>query len=343
MDVAAHAGVDYSTVSLALRGDKRITDQTREKVQKSANRLGYMPNHLARSLSGGSTRVLGVMFTEMSRFFSEPLEILQTAGERAGYTLSVHFSSWNQDRERQGLRRFCESCVDGVIWAPSQWAGDSFAQMAQDLEKQKIPCVLLGLAEDERVTSCHQVGGLREEPIRLAIGHLKELGHRRIGLVTAASMPGMYGGMHRHRLPTYQAVLKEMGITLREQDMFDALDHDHGGLEIAVELSRRPRKDWPSAILATDDMLARSLAKGLQALGITIPQDISLMGFDVVQDAEAEVLSSVSMEVEETARRAIELMLSLQDKKTAATTRQRIIIPPRLIVGSSCVPLRYSN
>jgi LacI family transcriptional regulator len=338
MDVARAASVNYSTVSLALRGDTRIKPVTRERIQATAKQLGYMPNHLARALSGGATRVIGVMLTEMSRYFTEPLDLIQTVGEKLGYTLSVHFCSWNQERERLGLQKFSESRVEGVIWAPSEWSGDSFLEAGNELNEHGIPCVMLGLSEENKPVFCHQVGVHKEESIRLGVEYLVQKGHHDIALATASKLPGMYGGMHRLRLPAFLSVLSEMGIPLKESNVLETLDHDHGGVEIAIELSRRPRDQWPTAIFATDDMLARGLAKGFAALGIQIPDDISLIGFDVVQDNSLAFpkLTNISLESQEVAARSIELLLEILQEKTPPKPHQVIVVPPKLIEGSSC-------
>lgn len=344
MDVAKHAGVDYSTVSLALRGDKRIRETTRQKVEQSARELDYRPNRMARSLSGGSSKVIGVMFTEMSQFFSTPLEILHTTFDRAGYSLSVHFSAWNQDRERQGLLSLCDSQVDGIIWAPTQWSGDNFVAMNQILENNRTPYVVLGLVDDECPVTCNQVGGVHEEPLRLALSYLQDLGHCDIALATATQMSGPMGDMHRMRLQSLKKIFDRQDLVLASENILETQDHDHGGLEIALKLCQRPREQWPSAIVAADDMLARGLAKGLQALGVNIPKDISVIGFDVVQRVldETTTLTSVSFETEEATRRAANILRDSLKDKEAKASYQKVIVAPRFIPGNTCAPCSVS-
>jgi DNA-binding LacI/PurR family transcriptional regulator len=210
--------------------------------------------------------------------------------------------------------------------------------MANDLSQQGIPCVMLGFSRDSRPVPCHQVSVYLEETIRLGVEYLVEKGHRDIALATAAKMPGQHGGMHRSRLPVFRSIVSEMGLTLKESNIFDTMDHDHGGVEIAIEMARRPRDQWPTAIFATDDMLARGLIKGLAALGITVPRDISLIGLDVVQDSSLgfSALTNISMETKEVARRSIDLLLEVLQKKVPKTPYQAIVVPPKLIEGSSC-------
>ncbi len=107
IDVAREAGVDDSTVSLALRGDLRITERTRSHIREVASRLNYLPNQLARSLSGGRSRMIGVMLPDMeNRFFAPPMEEFHAAAECKGYSFSIKFCNWDPGRERQGILQF---------------------------------------------------------------------------------------------------------------------------------------------------------------------------------------------------------------------------------------------
>ncbi|MDR1283557.1 MAG: LacI family transcriptional regulator [Opitutaceae bacterium] len=339
MDVAREAMVNFSTVSLALRQDPRIKTETRERIETAAQKIGYYPNRLARSLSGGATRVIGVMLTEMSRFFATPLEEFQRVGEAAGYTLSVHFSWWDMERERKGMRQFRENCVEGVIWAPNVF-DTSLRETATLLHNAGIPAVMLGLIHDDgdRTVPCHQIGIDSKSGLRLGLEHLLSLGHRRIAIATAAGMEGKRGDMFQLRLRLLLELFAELGLPLADSDTFLATDHEHGGIEIAMQLVRRPRADWPTAIFAAEDSLARGLAKSLHALGINIPGDISLLGYHVGPDElmGPVPLTTVSLEIDNFATRAIDLLIGLMRKKTPDNPHQIITVPSSIIERASC-------
>ncbi|WP_043586890.1 LacI family DNA-binding transcriptional regulator [Geminisphaera colitermitum] len=339
MDVAREAGVDYSTVSLALRKDPRIKTETRERIEAASKKIGYYPNRLARSLSGGATRVIGVMLTEMSRFFATPLEEFQRIGEAAGYTLSVHFSWWDMERERKGMQQFCENCVEGIIWAPNVF-DTSLKETATLLHNARIPAVMLGLIHDDdaHTVPCHQIGIDIRNGLRLGLEYLLSLGHRRIAIATAAGMEGKRGDMFQLRLRILRELFAELGIPLADTDTFLATDHEHGGIEIAMQLASRPRTDWPTAIFAAEDSLARGLAKSLHAIGINIPRDISLLGYHVSSDElmGPVPLSTVSLESGNFATRAIDLLIGLMRKKTPSLPHQIITVPSTIIERESC-------
>jgi Transcriptional regulators len=339
MDVAAEAGVDFSTVSLALRNDPRIKPATRERIQAAARKIGYFPNQLARSLSGGATRVIGVMFTEMSRFFAAPLEEFQRVGEAAGYTLSVHFSWWDVERERKGMIQFRDHRVDGVIWAPNVF-DPSVAETANILRDAGIPAVMIGLIHDDEARSvpCHQIGIDVRQGLALGIDHLAGMGHRRIAVATATGMGGRRGDMFRLRLRLLRELFAERGLTLADEDVYQTVDHEHGGIEIAMEFARRPKGERPTAIFATEDSLARSLAKSLHALGIVVPRDVSLLGYDVGSDAPmgAVPLSTVSLESGDIANRAIEILLDLIRRRAASAPYEITVVPAIIVERGSC-------
>jgi LacI family transcriptional regulator len=340
IDVAREVGVDSSTVSLALRNDPRIKFSTRERIHTAAKKIGYLPNQLAKALSGGKTRAIGVMLTEMNRYFGAPLEEYQAIGEKAGYTLSVHFSWWDMERERHGIKRFCENCVEGVIWAPDAF-DERLLETAQVLQGARIPTVVVGLLAESSHVPCHQIGSNMHASLRLGLNYLIRNGHRNIAIATAARMEGMRGAMHRMRLQALRLEFSKLGLALSEENVFTTDDYEQGGIDVAVALTQRPRSRWPTAIFAVEDMVARSLSKSLHALGVSVPRDISLLGFDVVPSTlESEMtLTTISNSTGDVARQTINLLLRLIRKTVPNEPYQRIIVPYQIIENGSCRPL----
>lgn len=338
IDVAKAVGMNYSTVSLALRGDTRIRVDTRNRIQLAAAQLGYMPNHLAKSLSGGATRVIGVMLTDMNSFFAPSLEEFQSVGELAGYTVTVHFCSWDPARELRDLQRFCENCVEGVIWAPSRWNATYLTQTAACLDRSRIPVVLMGRAVDSEPVTYHQVGVQVEESVELGLQYLMAKGHRRIGLATASGMPGVRGEMHRRRLPWFRQAYNRMHLPLTVEDIFETDDNDHGGMEIAMKLLQRPKSSWPSAIFAADDMLARGLYKGLTLMNVQVPDNIGILGFDVPDESVTlpMPITTVSLETRNAARMIMDVLLKVIDGQLPQKPARVLSVEPKIIERTSC-------
>ena len=358
-DVAREADVNYSTVSLALRGDQRIRSYTRQRIQTAAHRLGYVPNQLARSLSRGATHTIGVMLTDIHRGFTDPLEEFQDIADRARYMISVHFSSWDQARERAGLRHFCESRVEGVIWAPAQWYGETFAQTVENMKATGVPVVMLGLQRPPYDVPFHQVGTSLRDRLTMALDYLMGLGHRHIGLASAPAPAGTeastaperqadHGAHHSRRyfsqpegIAMVRQAMQARGLALAEQDLFTTADNDYGGVEIAVHLFRRPREHWPTAVIAADDRLGRALTKGLWALGVKVPEEISVLGFDVPSAETGQPpLTAVSQDSRRMGTFAMDLLLQLIKQQIPHQPQKITVMPPRLVEAGTCGPPR---
>jgi LacI family transcriptional regulator len=339
LDIARAVGVDNSTVSLALRDDGRITEATRQRVREAARRLNYVPNQLARSLSGGRSRLVGVMLTDMeNRFFSPALEEFQTAAERNGIALSVQFCSWNQEREERGIEQFCGSQVEGIIWAPTDGGSERYECILRRMQSAMIPCVLFGLAgRPDRVTA-HQVGVSEREAIRAGLEYLHSLHHQRMGVATAVSATGMRSTLHRNRLAHMRLVAGELGMTIDDQLVWDTEDNTYGGVEIAARLVRMPLPQWPTAVFASDDMLGRALLSGLRALGVRVPEEISVLGFDDAPDDSTGPVSltSVSLEARQNGAETFALLMGLIGGTIEAEPRRVVKLSPRIVQRASC-------
>jgi DNA-binding LacI/PurR family transcriptional regulator len=339
IDVAREAGVDNSTVSLALRGDRRITERTRARIREVATKLNYMPNQLARSLSGGRSRVIGVMLPDMeNRFFTPPLEEFQAVAEQRGYAINVKFCSWDSRREERGLAQFCESRVDGVIWSPASGSLDRMKALIDRLHASGSQFVLMGLGPLEQAPLTHQVGMSESEALQLGVAYLLGLGHRRIGIATATLMPGIRAELHRFRLAKLRKAFAAAGVTVADEDIFETADNDYGGVGIASVLRDRLADSLPTAIFAADDMLARGLIAGLHVAGLNVPDRISVLGFDNVPgDVSGPVpVTSVSVEARENGRQAIGLLLDVVEQKVPSQPYQSIVLHPRIVVCASC-------
>jgi LacI family transcriptional regulator len=335
-DVARHVGVDASAVSLALRGDLRISEATRNRISEAAQQLGYVPNDLAKSLRGGRSRIIGVMLTDLSNhYFAGPLEEFQSMAEPAGYALSVKFSSWDMERELRGIYQFCEGRVEGIIWAPCESHTPEFAQTVARSAVAKIPIVCLG-----RQDQCHSIGVSVDASLTVALKYLSELGHRRVGMACATRVVGWRSNLQAQRLLQFRNLAPNFGITLKEEDIFDSSDNAYGGVGIASKLAHRAPKDRPTAVFTADDMIGRALLAGLTALNVRVPHEISVLGMDNApgDDVGELPLTTVSLEASETGRGAMRLLLDLIERRVPAYPLQAVLLSPRLIVRSSCGP-----
>jgi len=340
-DIARQAGVNQSTVSLALRDDPRIPAATRLRIAEAAKHLNYTPNHLARSLSGGRSRVIGVMLPDMiNRFFLPHVQEIHAGAEAGGFTLSVKFCDWDSQREEGGLQQFCESRVEGVIWAPINRSEDDTIAKINKIQASGARCVILGPTEMGNVAPW--VGVYESDAVRIGVEYLVGLGHRRIGIATATQIPGVRAQLHRHRLSMFCDAFRAAGVTINEADIYTTSDNEYGGVRIAAQIAAHGPSQRPTAVFAADDLLARGLIAGLSISGISVPGDVSVLGLDDAPgDTDGEVaITSVSPESREMGRQVIRLMLKQVTNRGAATSPQNIVLKPRIVERDSCRPPR---
>ena len=340
-DVARSLGVDHSTVSLALRSDPRIPEHTRERVRKAAQKLNYMPNHLARTLSGGRSKVLGVMLPDMrNQFFDPHLEAIHAAAEQRDLAVSIKLSNWDIDREDRGLLQFCTSRVDGIVWAPIVRRDESLKLMLAKIDAAGAKLVIIGGEDVDlpiyRVT-CRDI-----QAVRVAAEYVRKLGHARVGIGCANDVPGNRGEHHRNRVSTMRRALADVGLAVRDEDVFVTADDLCGGVEIAGQVARRKAADRPTLVFAADDMLAREMVAGFTVIGVRVPADISVLGFDDAPgDASAPIaLTSVSLRGADVGYEAGKLLVSLVENDTPDDSPRLITLDPQIVERDSCRPLK---
>lgn len=339
-DVARHASVNQSTVSLALRDDPRIPEATRRRIAEAARELNYTPNHLARSLSGGRSRVIGVMLPDLAnRFFVPHLQEIQKGAQAAGLSLTVKFCDWDLESEERGLRHFWESRVDGVIWSPIERPHDEMAELARRIKLANAQCVVIGTTELR--LEAPRVGMSEIGAIRTGIEYLLKLGHRKLGIATAARMPGVRSAVQSRRDAAMRSILAEAGLPVRQTHVYTTSDNAYGGVGLAAQIASTDPDKRPTAIFAADDMLARALIAGLTISKVKVPNQISVLGFDDAPgDAESEVaLTSVSLQSRETGARVTRLMLDLLARNSKVPPDVVIELQPKIVERDSCARL----
>ncbi|CAN5563120.1 LacI family DNA-binding transcriptional regulator [soil metagenome] len=337
-DIAARAGTSASVVSLVLNGAKsktvRTSDETRERILRAAEELGYRRNPLAGALATGRSHVLGMMFPHASAYHAEnaPFESLVMSGvmaqaARQGYNVMMYSATAEDEGDRAA--RMIDRRIDGLILVvpPSQ------TPIYAECERQGIAVVsILARPEDAPLTvNSDEVAGAR-----LATRHLLELGHRRIGHLlgkpeTITSEP---------RLRGYADALTEAGI------QFDPEICREGGFSrevsytSALELMRLPISLRPTAIFAANDPSAHGAIDAIHEVGLRVPDDVSVVGYDDTWYATITrpPLTTVRMRVEELGRRAADLLIA---RLTGAEIPDsHPVLPVSLTIRESARPLR---
>lgn len=325
-DVARAAGVSKSSVSRML--DERLPRSDSEKarhVRKIAAELGYVRDVAAASLRRGSTGMLGVIVSRLTDTVVAMLyELLARAAAKAGQFTIVATTEDEPDAERRAADMLLRRGADGLILATAR-EGDTFTD---ELAERGVPFVLV-LRRDG--ASRASIG---DDPLGgyLAARHLLDLGHRDIALLAGPE----YALNARDRTAGFHTALAEAGIEARP----DRIIHSAFGIEAGAAAMERllASGERPSAIFAVNDNIAIGALSAMARKGISVPNDMSLVGYnDIPLVAHLPVpLTSVRVPFDQVASSALELLAA----ETVAERDRVRIATPTLIPRRSAVPHR---
>ncbi|WP_426504572.1 LacI family DNA-binding transcriptional regulator [Dactylosporangium sp. McL0621] len=270
-DVATEAGVSITTVSHALNNTSgaRINDATRERIVAAAARLGYAPNKLAQGLRLQRTQVLALLSDEIATTPHAGRIILgaQEAASAHGWVVLLLNTGGDPALEDRAINAIFQYQIDGVLYATMY-----HRQVTVPDQLSGLPVVLLDASSaDPAYPSVvpDEVGGGRD-----AVHELIAAGHRRIGFATNIDdIPATHG---RHT--GYRQALADAGITAQPDLIVVEESDTPGGYRAALELLRRP--DRPTGIFCFNDRMAMGAYRAAHELGLRIPDDLSVVGFD---------------------------------------------------------------
>lgn len=325
LDVARAAGVSKSTVSRVL--DERLprsSSATAERVRRIAAELGYVRNPLASGLRRAGTSTVGVIVPRLTDTVMAMVyeQIAAVSSERDLFAL-VATTEDDPDAERVAIESLRQRRVDGLILTTARLG----AEGPPEPDRHGVPYVLAlrtdGFSPASVADDC--LGG------RLATRHLLDLGHRRIGLVGGPS----YASSARGRHEGYRNALAEAGVEFDDALVAgDSFSMESGEVAGRVLLERPNR---PTAIFAVNDNTAIGVMSAAHNLGLRVPEDVSIVGYnDIPIVARLPVpLTSVRVPFRQIAEGALNLLLS--DK--ASSAGQQLVVTPTLIPRKSAVRL----
>jgi LacI family transcriptional regulator len=328
-EVARAAEVSVATVSHVINGTRFVSPELAGRVHKAMGALGYTPDATARSLRVRRTQTIGLVIPDNSNpFFAELARRIEEAGFDAGYTTILGNSGERPERERQYVSTLLSKRVDGLIIAPFRAVDDALKRL---LDKAAIPIVVID--RDEALDAADAVLHDDAGGGRLAAEHLLALGHREIACVAGPPHHGPGPG----RLDGFLDALRDAGITLGEDAIVAADYHFDGGRQAASELLARDRRF--TAVFAANDLMAAGTIRELLGQGLTVPGDVSVIGFDDAPLAEmtAPALTTVRQPLQQMAETAVSLLLARLDE-TANGERGRHLLATSLVVRDSTAP-----
>ena len=322
--VAEHAGVSSTTVSHVINETRFVSSAVRLRVQRAMDELGYQPNALARSLRRGETHTLGLILPDSSNpFFAELAQNIEIAAFDLGYNVILCNAQGLPSKERLYLDVLQKKQVDGLILLST---GEDAESLSESLRRD-VPIVMLDrdlpAADADMVLADNRLGGV------LATTHLLQLGHQRIGCISGPS----HFTPSARRVSGYRDGLSEMGIAFDETLVVRGDFHPESGRAGALALLSRP--DRPTAIFACNDLMAIGAVRAACELGLSVPSDLSVVGFDDIQLASyiTPSLTTVVQPKAEMACTAVQLLIERMADRSLPARRQ--VLSLALVVRES--------
>jgi len=328
LDVAHASGVSVATVSRALRGLDRVSDETRARVFKAATELHYVASPTAASLASGRTRVVGVVTPFVDRWYFSTLisEIEKSIRDEALHVLLLDLED-SPSRRRPLTRDMVSKRVDGVIVLNVPLADQEQALLRQ----LGLPAVTVG----NTYAGWSSVRIDDGATVRTAVEHLISLGHRDIAYVGAVVRPDAYGVVPNERRDAFVYAMGAAGLRVRRDWMRLSDWTARDATTDAAEMLARARR--PTAVVAASDEMGLGVLAAALRAGVRVPQELSIIGVDDHPHAAVFGMSTVRQDVRAQAARASGLLLT-QLGASSPTPVEGIVLPTHLIVRETTAP-----
>lgn len=296
-DVARLAGVSQPTVSRALRDDSRVSGETKKRVREAAQLLGYVPSEAGRALSSGRTRRIGLLVTDLdNQFYSHIIAPVHRELERLGYQLMLHTETADNETVAE---RLAANGLDGALLATATM--DSVVPLR--LRDRRMPFVYFN-----RIGSLVSADAAVVDPTkgyRDAVAHAADLGHTRVGAVLGP----VNTSTAQVREVALRAALAARGLRLTEEHVRRALYGAAEGEAAASDLLAADER--PTILFCGNDVVAYGALNAARRAGLTVPGDLSVIGFDDLPEASWPIvdLATIGYDITGMARAAADLIV----------------------------------
>ncbi|MFI6011184.1 LacI family DNA-binding transcriptional regulator [Streptomyces sp. NPDC051243] len=329
-DVADRAGVSKSLVSLVLRGSDQVRPEKRDAVLRAVRELGYRPNTAARSLSERRTRTVGVLLNDLRNpWFVDMLDGLNSLLHDNGLHMLLADARLNRRTGQDPAGPLLDLRVDGLVVVGTLPDPASLEAVAE-----RIPVVVAG-AREPVPSGVDVVANDDEQGARLVAEHLIGLGHRRIAHIAG------YGSVGELRRRSFEATMREHG--LADEAVIEPSDMtEEGGYRSTVRLLSRPER--PTAVFAVNDIAAIGALSAAEELGLRVPRDLSVVGYDNTSIARLRHvwLTTVDNSSHEVGRRAARCLLD-RFEGAGGAGEVHLAVPALEIRGTTAAPAVTSS
>lgn len=321
-DVAKLAGVGIATASRALNNREDVSPSTRQKVLEAAQRLGYVPNSLARSLVYGKTKKIGVIITTiLNPFYATVVSGIESVLASKGYTLILYNSNEDPYKEKEAILALRQQRVDGLILAPIEYESLNVKYLIET----KIPFVLVARRTKEEDTNFVIADDFKVG--KVATQYLIEIGHRKILFLNSWKSSSA-----KLRLEGYKEALREAGFLINPKLIYSLEPNtDLKALLEKILLN----KSRPTAIFCFCDSIALEVMKILKGMNFKIPEDIAIVGCDNLEYTEllSPPLTTIEISKYDMGVMAAKILLEILEAENKEPIH--FVFEPKLIVRAS--------
>ncbi len=331
-DIAKEAGVSTATVTRVVRGDPRVRTETRERVQRIIDLYHYVPSAAANTRDGGNTHTIAIVMPAVTNpYFTRIYNTIYTEAEQYGHYAWLVRIPEDTPITRKIVDELIRRRLDGVIFAGNIWSSER-SGLKEALERLREHMPVVAICPPSINLDCICIHSDLVACSRLPVRHLHALGHRRIAYIGGS----MTLKDSSRRGENFLEELRALGLPdIPAYHVSSGFDAESGERAILYMLSTLPREEWPTAVIAFNDLMALGAMKQLKRMGLRIPEDIAIIGCDdqFFCPYTDPPLTSVDLHPEELASSAVRELLSARDGRRATFSMMH---EATLIVRESC-------
>lgn len=330
-EVAETAGVSTATVSHVINNTRHVETTTRQSVEQAMQELGYQPNSLARSLRSGETKTIGLVVPDVyNLFFADMARRIENLGYANGYSVILCNSDNNLAKQHNYIKTLITKQIDGVIFISAGESNEDLQKLADSRTPIVVADRVVPLSLADVVLLDNEQGGYE------ACKHLLDLGHKKIACITGPSdvSPSM------QRASGYRRALKEAGIEAPAEYVIPGDFTVFGGSESMSRLMKLDER--PTAVFVSNDMMAMGAVTAARRLGLHVPEDVSIIGFDDIELARAfnPTLTTMAQPMQEMADIATSRLIAKMNSGEEGWENEQFTLTANLIVRESTGPLK---
>lgn len=328
-DIAEATGFSANTVSLALRGSPRLPKETRELIANAAKRLNYAPNRIAQSLASNATRTIGLVMTDiMNPTLTLAAHTIERELSLQNYAVMFAASDGDIEREKRAISHFLSYQVDGMVVYPARRNAVEHIKAVDESGTPVLTLVDVAGAALDTVTIDDRVGAFR------AMQHLIDLGHRSFAMIDGGQALGNFD-----KLRGANEALAQAGIEKSALVVLEPADHAASqGYALMDQVEKL--RNRPTAVFTTTDSLAIGVLHWCRENDVSVPNDISVIGYDNTEGAAYTVppLTTVNYAADKISEIGVARLLQRLDRGTVWNGPTVQLIEPELVVRGTTAP-----